>query len=129
MTLDAAAQTRKSFKFEKDIFVIDTEKPTKVIAIEYQNRLFVSIFFSGKFGSVIEVSEKQESTDQPSVLSIKTLFGKDEPYLEIFVRNLAEKLRSEKDIKKSLLVTIGIPQDQLNKDTLKRYEKAILELF
>jgi hypothetical protein len=74
----------------------------------------------------IDARTSSSSIDSQIVYSAKTLFGREEPLQEVFARSLLEKLRIKFKIQKSILVTIGLPKEQLNNKTLKLYEDLIL---
>jgi hypothetical protein len=111
------------------------------------DKYFISISSNGKIGSIVSVVNTNRETfiififklsassiqtidstgEQAFTYSVKTLFGKEEAFLEVFVRNLCEKLRKQFSITKPLLVSIGVTKEQINIQTLKQYENSILK--
>ena len=87
---------------------------------------FIIIIFKLSATSVQTIDSTGE---EAFTYSVKTLFGKEEAFLEVFVRNLCEKLRKQYSITKPLLVSIGVTKEQINIPTLKKYESSILKLI
>ena len=79
--------------------------------------------------SATSVQTIDSTGEEAFTYSVKTLFGKEEAFLEVFVRNLCEKLRKQYSITKPLLVSIGVTKEQINIPTLKKYESSILKLI
>lgn len=119
----------KYYIIKKEEVLIDSNK-TQFVGIDYLDKYFISISSNGKIGSILSASSIQtiDSTgEQAFTYSVKTLFGKEEAFLEVFVRNLCEKLRKQFSITKPLLVSIGVTKKQINIETLKQYENSILK--
>ena len=136
----------KYYIIKKEEVLIDSNK-TQFVGIDYLDKYFISISSNGKIGSIVSGVNKKRETfiififklsassiqtidstgEQAFTYSVKTLFGKEETFLEVFVRNLCEKLRKQFSITKPLLVSIGVTKEQINIQTLKQYENSILK--
>lgn len=113
-------------KFKKTILVNSVR--VDLICIEYTDKLFVSITTTGRFGTSVYV--RGENLGNEQIYNIKTLFGAEEPCLEVFARSLTEKFKKHHSVNKSLLVNIGLEKKQLtNTDLLHTVEKAILDFY
>jgi len=124
----------KLLNFETTIEIDAT--PTSLVCIEYSNKLFISVSTSGNFSSLLLVKSEGElepgatQSSSSGIYDVRTIFGQEEPLLQIFARHLAEKLRIQHDITKPLLLSIGVLKDQLNNQTLfKQIEATLLQLY
>jgi hypothetical protein len=67
-----------------------------------------------------------------AVYTVKSLFGQDEPHLEVFARSLAENIKklSNNNQSKPLVVSIGLARaDQKDLKLLKNFETTLLDLI